>query len=133
MSESVHRNNHKAAILSIGGLPESVSPAQVSVQSTRQNLEGPVKGEEFERDVLYPDFIQQARQDNVPMAVKSFQAARNAEAQHDRLFKKALQELGHNKPVDYCVSPTTGATVEVPVNQVCPREMSQSRPYFQVR
>jgi len=133
MSESIHRNNHKAALLSLGGMPEVINFAKVSVQSTRQNLEGPVQGEAFEKDVLYPDFIRQAKKDNALIAVKSFEYAKNSEIQHDKLFENALKNLGHNKVVDYCISPVSGATIEIPVKQSCPRETVQTRTFLRVR
>src|SRR5262249_17936931 len=122
MSESIHRNNHKAAILSMGGMPDIIEFAKVNVQSTRQNLEGPVQGEIFEKEVLYPSFIKRAKKDNALIAIKSFEYAENAETQHDKLFEDALKNLGHNKVVDYCISPITGATSEIPVNRNCPKE-----------
>ena len=133
MSESIHHNNHKAAILSMGGMPDIIEFAKVNVQSTRQNLEGPVQGEIFEKDVLYPNFIRQAKKESAVQAIKSFEYAENSETQHDKLFKDALKNLGHNKVVDYCISPISGATSEVPVNRTCPKETLRPQSLLRVR
>jgi len=45
-------------------------------QATRQNLEEPVKGEAFEKDVLYPDFIRQAESAHTTLAIKAFNMPR---------------------------------------------------------
>lgn len=133
MSESIHRNNHKAAILSMGHTPSVINFAKVNVQTTRQNLEGPVKGEKFEKDILYPDFIRQAKKDKADEARYSFEYAQQAEGQHNLLFEKALKELGKNTPVDYCVSAITGSTIAVRIGQTCPKEPMQRRYYIPVR
>lgn len=133
MSESIHLNNHKAAILSMDGTPDAVNFASVNVRTTRENLEGPVKGETFETDVLYPAFIKQAEKDQAPMAATSFDYAQQAEAQHEKLFDSALKELGKNPVSDYCISPISGSTLEVPVGKPCPQEPARRASYIHVR
>lgn len=120
MAESIHRNNHKAAILSLGGKPEVVNYDSVTVGSTKENLQAPLKGETYEKDVMYPTFIKQAKADEIPDAVKTFTFSENAEKQHEKLFEDALNNLGKNKPVDYCVSRISGATYAVNPNAKCP-------------
>lgn len=120
MAESVHRNNHKAVILSLGGIPDIIDYDPVKVGSTKENLQIPLKGEAYEQDVMYPKFIKQASMEKLPNAIKTFLYAQNAEKQHEILFKDALKNIGKNIPVDYCVSRITGATYPKPLHSKCP-------------
>lgn len=120
MSEAIHRNNHKAAILILGGKPDIINYDPVKVASTKVNLQGPLKSEEYEKCVMYPKFIKQAEADKLPDAVKTFTFANQAERQHEALFVDALENLGKNKPVDYCVSRISGATLAVDGDLKCP-------------
>ncbi len=113
-AEAIHRKNHQAALLARGGPMMDVQLATVKLGSTRQNLEIPIKGEAEERDVIYPRLIRQAKADHAEQAVRSFIYARDTEAEHEKLFKRALAELGHNPPEDYYVNKISGYTVAVP-------------------
>jgi len=121
MAESVHRNNHKAVILSLGGKPDIISYDKVIVKTTKENLKSPLKGEAYEKNVMYPNFIKQANVDKIPSAVKTFSYAENAEKQHEQLFKDALKNIGKNTPVDYCVSKISGATYAKSPSAPCPQ------------
>lgn len=134
MSESIHRNNHKAAILILGGKPDIINYDPVKVASTKVNLQGPLKGEEYERCVMYPKFIKQAQADKIPEAIKTFTFAEQAERQHEALFVDALENLGKNKPVDYCVSRISGDTIAVDGNLKCPsRKIGSEDEYIRVK
>jgi len=120
MAESIHRNNHKAVILSLGGKPDVFDYDVVQVKSTKENLQGPIKGETYETDIMYPEFIKQAKIDKLPTAIITFTYAKTAEMQHEKLFQEALINLGKNKPTDYCVSKITGATYAIDLKSKCP-------------
>lgn len=120
MAESIHRNNHKAVILSLGGNPDIINYDFIKVGTTKENLEGPLKGETYEKNVMYPNFIKQAQIDKLPDAVQTFSFAAKAETQHEKLYEDALKNLGKNKPVDYCVSRVSGATYAITPNSKCP-------------
>lgn len=113
-SESIHAANHKLAISELGGTVPSVSPEQVVVRSTKENLEVPIKGEKGEAERMYPRFIQQAKKDGADIAVRSFTYAKDAEAQHLKLFEAAFKDLGRNPDQDFYVQKGTGATIGVP-------------------
>jgi rubrerythrin len=92
-AEEIHLTNHAAVIRELGAEPQArvETPA---VKSTRENLEDSAnQGEAYERDTMYPKFIKQAKLENVPSAVQSFEYARAAEAQHFKLFTEALNNL----------------------------------------
>lgn len=111
-SESIHMKNHAEALTKLGAQPEKIIYKDVTVKTTKENLKEPLKAEKNETDRLYPKFIQEAAKENAEPAEKSFRYAMNAEAQHEKLLKEALNKLGKNKSVDYYVSTVTGETIE---------------------
>jgi rubrerythrin len=117
LAESIHQRNHEAVLKDLGVEPKHPMLKPVTVGTTRQNLEVPIKGEASEADSMYPSFVDQARRDNVPGAVKSFTYALDTEAEHERLFKGALARLGTNPPVDYYVGKVSGDTVTEPTGR----------------
>jgi rubrerythrin len=48
------------------------------VSTTKENLEAAIKGESYERDSMYPEFLSRAQQDKAAAAVRSFTFALNA-------------------------------------------------------
>jgi len=134
IAESIHRNNHKAVILSLGGKPDIIKYDSIKVGTTKENLKGPLKGEAYEKDVMYPNFIKQAKIDKLPDAVQSFSYAAKAETQHEKLFEDALKNLGKNKRVDYCVNRVSGATYAINTNSKCySRKFGLVQEYIRVR
>jgi rubrerythrin len=113
-AESIHRENHQMALLALGGPSVKVNLEPVKVANTQDNLEGPIKGEAKEQATMYPRFIRDAEKEDVPQAVRTFTFARDTEAEHERLFKRALAQLGHNPSEDYYVSKISGYTVAIP-------------------
>ncbi len=134
IAESIHRNNHKAVILSLGGKPDVIKYDSIKVGATKENLQGPLKGEAYERNVMYPNFIKQAKMDKLPDAVQTFTFAAQAETQHEKLFEDALKNLGKNKKVDYCVNRVSGATYAINTNSKCySRKFGLVQEYIRVR
>lgn len=113
-AESLHRENHQMALLALGGPSVKIKLEPVQVASTKENLETPIKGEAKEQATMYPRFIRDAEKEDVPQAVRTFTFARDTEAEHERLFKRALAQLGKNPPEDYYVSKISGYTVAIP-------------------
>jgi rubrerythrin len=92
-AEQIHLTNHAAVIRQMGAEPHAILEMPV-VRSTKENLEASAnKGEAYERDTMYPGFIMQAQIEDNGAAVQTFEFARNAEAQHFRLFIEALENL----------------------------------------
>jgi rubrerythrin len=91
-AEEVHGNNHERTIRGLGGAPdvELQSPA---TRSTRENLEAAISGETYERQKMYPEFVQQARKDAYVPAIVTMTQAQNTEEEHARLFSEALNNL----------------------------------------
>ncbi len=91
-AEEIHAGNHLAEIKKLGGSAQAKIDGFV-VKSTKENLEVAVRGETYERDVMYPDFYKQARAVGNNDAFRTFNYARNAEAEHAKLFMQAFNNL----------------------------------------
>jgi rubrerythrin len=120
-AEQIHLTNHAAVIRKMGVEP-TATIEKPAVKSTRENLEGAAnKGEAYERDTMYPEFIKQANGEGNQDAVLTFDLARKAEAQHFELFSQALEGLesmrgeGHI----YYVCTVCGYTTAQPVTGNC--------------
>jgi rubrerythrin len=92
-AEQVHAAHHAQIITKLGGTPCAVIHSP-EVKSTRENLEVAKAGEEYERDVMYVEFIMEATPANgYADAVRSFTLASMAEKVHAQLFSQALLNL----------------------------------------
>lgn len=121
-AEEVHASNHAEVIRGMGAEPKANIEAP-EVKSTRENLEAAVKGESYERDTMYPEFIARAKTDGNTKAIKSLNLAKLAEEEHARLYEAALRQLDQSKGVaagGYYVCPVCGFTVRVADFEKCP-------------
>lgn len=121
-AEEVHASNHAAVIREMGATPAANIEKPV-VKSTRENLEAAIKGESYERDSMYPEFLKQARADRNVKAVRSLNLAKTAEAEHAKLYSSALANLDHlkgTKSTTFYVCPTCGFTTRELAFEKCP-------------
>jgi rubrerythrin len=121
-AEQIHAANHAAVIKEMGGVSH-VQIETLTVRSTRENLETAIKGESYERDSMYPEFLKQARADRNTRAIRSLNYARTAETEHAKLYTAALRDLDHLKGTDHAyfyVCPTCGFTVRETNFEKCP-------------
>lgn len=95
-AEEIHAANHAAVIRKLGGAPQAKIEKPV-VKSTRENLEAAIQGETYERDVMYPEFLKQARAERNTDAIQTFNYAKSAEAEHARLYTDAHARLDQLK------------------------------------
>lgn len=79
-AETIHAHNHLRAM---GG-----------VQSTAENLQAAIGGENYEVENMYPPFIADAEAESEKRAQTSFQWAYEVEKGHEALFRDALEKLG---------------------------------------
>ncbi len=91
-AEEIHFKNHAAVIKKLGAEPKA-DIKKPEVKSTKENLEAALKGESYERDTMYPEFLKQARAEGNRGAVRSFNFAKAAEAEHAKLYEEALKNL----------------------------------------
>lgn len=112
-SESIHRENYRQALHSLGKQPPQVKLETIVVRSTRENLDEPTKSEAKETAKVYPKYIQQAEKDHVDPAIRAFIYSRDSEAEHLTLVNKARQQLNHSLNEKYYVGKITGHTIAV--------------------
>lgn len=111
-AEEIHASNHAVVIKEQGGVPQAKLDTP-DVKSTKENLQAAIKGETYERDTMYPDFLKQARIDGNREAIKSLNLAKTAEAEHAKLYTEALASLDKlkgSKSKTFFVCPTCGFT-----------------------
>ncbi len=115
-AEAIHANNHKAALEQLGEKAPDVKP-DVKVNSTKQNLEEAIKGESYEVATMYPDFLKGANNENVTIALLSFNYAYQTEQRHKAMYENALKALNENNvsslPNQYQVCTTCGNTYDL--------------------
>lgn len=121
-AEKIHATNHAAVIQELGASPKA-NIEKPEVKSTRENLEAAVKGETYERDSMYPEFLKQARADRNARAVRTFNLAKSAEAEHAKLYSEmlaGLDKLKGTKATAFYVCPICGYTVKEVNFAKCP-------------
>ncbi len=106
-AEMIHAYNHLKAM---GG-----------IQSTAENLQQAIAGENYEVASMYPPMIAEAEGENAAQAARSFKWAYEVEKIHEGLYRKALETLGKETTgEDYYVCPYCGYTHEGPLDGKCP-------------
>lgn len=112
-AEEIHLNNHAKVIKSMGASPKAEIKLP-DIKSTEENLADAIKGETYEQTVMYPGFIQQAEKEQHAGAIETFNYAMAAEAEHAKLYQKALNNMNEWKVADagFAVCPLCGYTVE---------------------
>ncbi len=119
-AESIHRDSHKEAILALAGKIDDFKLEEVKPGTTAENLQAAIKGETYERDTMYPEFLAQARTDNAKPAVRTLLFAQKAETEHARLYQEALENLGHNADTPIYVCKVCGYTTTKLPEKNCP-------------
>ncbi|MCX6877703.1 MAG: rubrerythrin family protein [Verrucomicrobia bacterium] len=117
-SEAIHRDTHKKAIAELGGTAKEFELDAVTPGTTAENLKASIKGETYERDTMYPDFLAVAKADDAAAAIRTIEFALAAEKEHAKLYQEALDNLGKNAKADYFVCGVCGMTVtELPAKK----------------
>lgn len=109
-AESIHKENHKQAILALGGKIAAFNLDELKIGSTAENLQAAIKGESYERDTMYPDFLKQAKADEAKEATRTFLYAEKAEAEHARLYQEVLDNLSQKQDMPIYVCKVCGYT-----------------------
>ncbi len=112
-AEGIHAKNHTAVLEKLG-LKMDVAAPEITINSTAENLAAAIKGETYEVNTMYPEFITAARADKQADAVTSFDYAFQVEKRHRDLYTAALESLNgkdfKNMQVLYAVCPVCGNT-----------------------
>ena len=120
-SEEIHANKHAAEIKKLGAKPVADIKAP-EVKTTAENLEAAIKGETYETDSMYPEFLKQAEADKNSGAAMSFRGALATETEHAKLYKQALAELDSWKAAgkEFLVCQICGFISTDPALRKCP-------------
>jgi rubrerythrin len=129
-AEQIHAKNHAQVIKSLGGTPKA-EVAAFDVGTTRENLAAAIKGETYERDVMYPTFIKNAEGNK--QATRTFSWALEAEIEHARLYQEAADKLEawRNGKRRFWICQTCGYTLDSDQTDSC-RVCSAKKEKFQV-
>ena len=112
-AEEIHARNHGEVIRTMGATPaRHLEP--IEVKTTCENLRAAIAGEKYERDIMYPGFIEVAKRQNATAAVRTFTSALKVEAVHAVLYQDALDNLDKRTGTShtYYVCPDCGNTLE---------------------
>jgi rubrerythrin len=115
-AEIIHASNHKKVLEGLGETMEDFTP-EFDVKTTTENLQAAIDGESYEVTTMYPQFLADAKAENVEKAEKSFNWALDTEKKHNNFYTKALSALKtgseSNLPIGYAVCPTCGNTYNI--------------------
>lgn len=119
-AEGIHAEAHAVVIKKLGAVPMADIKAPVP-KSTKENLEDALKGETYEKDTMYPDFIEVARGEGNKDALQSFTYAKSAERGHADLYTEALKDIGAWKSAkSFWVCTVCGCTLSKITMEKCP-------------
>lgn len=112
-AEQIHAANHARVIREMGAEPKAIIET-TNARSTRENLQVAMDGEIYERDQMYPPFVEEAKAAKNAAAIRTFTYALKTEAEHARLYMGALKDLENRrgKSRTYYVCSECGYTVE---------------------
>jgi rubrerythrin len=114
-AESIHAGNHKAVLEQLGDKAPEVTP-KYDVKTTADNLQDAINGETYEVSTMYPEFLKNASNSKVNIAMISFNYAYQTEQNHKVMYTKALESLkkgaADSLPSKYLVCTTCGNTYD---------------------
>jgi rubrerythrin len=132
-AEEIHAANHAAVIKKLGGTPKA-DVKKPEVKATAENVKAAVAGESYERDTMYPEFIKEARASKNRDAIRTFNFALAAEAEHAKLYQASLDglvSLKGSKAKDYFVCKECGYTVAKVDFEKCPTCFNPAGEFYQ--
>ena len=126
-AEEIHAKNHARVLKQLCAEPKrQISPSEV--KSTLENLKAALAGEQYEIATMYPGFIMEATNSDIPIATRSLTWAMEAEKTHARLYaeaielvEKGLKDSWAASACDFYVCAACGYTTMTPEEQErCP-------------
>lgn len=115
-AEAIHAANHRKVLEKLGEKIEGPELGSFEVLSTAENLADAIKGETYEIETMYPEFIAAAEKEKCADAVKSFTWAMDTEKKHQSFYKNALAAVNAGAeltlPVQWFVCPVCGNTYD---------------------
>jgi len=134
LAEQIHFERHAVVITKLGGTPTAVLDVPV-VNSTKENLEAAFKGETYEKEVMYPEFLAQAKKDNIAGAIDAFEDAEAAEGVHAKMYARMILTLESSKGLVkvFYVCPVCGNIVDAITTAMCPICSTDARKFKMVK
>jgi rubrerythrin len=117
-AETVHAHAHLRALGEIG--------------NTADNLKVAVAGETHEFKNMYPEMINDAKEEGNKTAERSFIFANEVEKVHAELYQNAIDNLDSLEEADYYVCSVCGMTVEHEAPDTCPVCGAKASAFFKV-
>ncbi len=134
-AENIHANNHKA-VLQESGVGVPVIRTEFTVKSTKENLQDAIKGETYEVNIMYPEFLTTANADGNQLAMISLNYAYKTEKKHKVFYEVALTALQNNTmkslPTVFYVCPTCGNTYETKAPARCGISMTGGEKFIKI-
>lgn len=125
-AEQIHANMQARAIRHLAGTATAIIQ-RPRIEHTLENLRNALEGENYEINVVYPAFIEEASSRINAMAARSFQWALEAEKTHARLYAEAIWLLEKNHSGSWVenvlslyVCPVCACTSREIANENCP-------------
>ncbi len=78
------------------------------IGSTAANLDDGIKGETYEYQEMYPDFLKDAEEEGNKAAVTTITYAMKAEEVHAKLYRDALENIDQTEEIFYYLCPVCG-------------------------
>jgi rubrerythrin len=108
-AETVHAHSH----LRVSG----------GINTTLENIKAAIEGEHYEHTKMYPEFLEDAKEENKKAAERTFDFANQVEQIHHELYSRALKSVEEGKDLPekaMFVCEVCGMTVEDEVPDKCP-------------
>lgn len=94
-AEHIHAGNHQAVLAESKVVVPTIKP-EFTVKTTKENLEGDIKGESYEATSLYPAYIKSAENADNQIGIVSLTYAMKTEKKHNLMYATALIALQNN-------------------------------------
>ncbi|HML01748.1 MAG TPA: rubrerythrin family protein [Candidatus Bathyarchaeia archaeon] len=91
-----------------------------AVADTQTNLEQAFQSETAVNGIYYPKMLREAEEDGEEAAAMVFEQARDVEAEHAKLYKRALDDMIAQRSTQYYVCTVCGYIVERDRPETCP-------------
>ena len=113
-AEAIHAGNHLKVLEKLGEKITGPQIGKFEVLSTVENIADGIKGETYEVETMYPEFIAVAEKEKSSDAVKSFTWAFDTEKKHENFYKTAMAVVANGGektlPAKWLVCPVCGNT-----------------------
>lgn len=106
-----------------------------NLDSTGENLEVAIEGENYEHTEMYPEFIDKAEKEGTDLARKWFDYASQVEEKHENFYREALEAVQSGKDLEedsWQVCEVCGNTFRGDVPDRCPICGAPKRKFVEV-